>query len=501
MNDESGGRDRWQAAAAAACALSAAGFVEWDGSSRTVRFDARAAQIFDRPELAGHAVPLRGLRQLGLESLSLDRVEIRLILSGGGPERTMLTALRRTAAGQKCHLLISLCRLSTKPARVIAAVADRTNETRNHAELAATLRTVPSAMIVVDDGGAIQAFSATAEQMFGLTSEQALGAPVDILAPEHAPEDAAREGLVGLLRSGMPHMLGLSRHVYAMRSDGSAFPAEVWMGEATVDGERLTTAFVRDQTARFETEAKLQTLQHDLVHASRVSAMGELSLALAHELNQPLAAMVNHLSVAEFHLESLAGKAAESVRKSVDNASQQALRTGEIVKRLRAFVQRGEGDPAPEPIDRIVGEAISLLSTLARQRGIQLQVRLPGGHARVFADRIQIQQVLVNLMRNAIEALNRSGQTECLLSVLVERRGGDLLFSVEDNGPGVPDTLEPLLFSRFSTAKSDEGLGVGLSISRRIVEAHGSELKYRRGALGGAQFSFALPEHREQEHV
>jgi two-component system sensor kinase FixL len=489
------------AAATAASMLCDAGMVEVHQCTRTIRLDARAAAILDRPDLAGVVHPRSMLGALGLHGASLSAADRRSLVARGGADRMTFTVLRRTTAGQTRHLLVSLCRVAGSSGRWIAAVADRTTETRHHAEVTATLKTVPSAMIVVDDSGAIRAFSATAERMFGLSSEQALGAPVEILAPRHSRGDAAaREGLVGLLRSDAPRTLGQSSHVHALRSDGTGFPAEVWTGDVTVEGERLTTAFVRDQTARFETEATLQKLQHDLVHASRVSAMGELSLALAHELNQPLAALVNHLSVAEHHLAAIDGPIAAAAIGSVGRASRQALRTGEIVKRLRTFVQRGEGEPMAEPVDRIVGEAIALLSTLAQQRGIQLQVRLPGGHARVFADRVQIQQVIVNLMRNAIEALHRSDLVERLLYVSVQRSAGDLLFSVEDNGPGIPGEVEPMLFSRFSTTTTGDGMGVGLSISRRIIEAHGAELRYRRGSLGGAQFTFALREHRELQH-
>lgn len=192
------------------------------------------------------------------------------------------------------------------------------------------------------------------------------------------------------------------------------------------------------------------------------------------------------------HAEGLGG-GADELRASLERAQDQALRTGEIVKRLRAFVQRGEAEPGAEQVDRIVGEGVALLSTLAQQRGIELHVALPGASARVFADRVQIQQVLVNLMRNGIEALHRSDQQTRLLHVCVRRVRDSFEFVVEDNGPGIRADSEPMLFSRFTTSTGDGGMGVGLSISRRIIEAHGSELKYRRSDLGGARFSFSLP--------
>lgn len=484
-------RDPSDGVAAAVGSLFDYGLVTWDIAAATLLLDKRAAAMLDRPELAGEALSLGCWRSLKLQSRKPLLGAARALLSGSPSSGRVPFTLERPG-GERRHLAAALHRQRPDSDTVIIALADETERRWAELEIAATLKTVPSAMIVMDQRGIIRAFSATAERMFGYRAADVTGQPIETLMPD--PHRTNHAGyLLRYFETGEAKIIGRSRHVHGLRADGSVFPAELWVGEAALDGERLFTGFLTDQTGRLQTESKLQELQDDLIHATRLSAMGELSLALAHELNQPLATLVNHLNIAAHFAEEVSQQSGERLRRSIANASDQALRTGQIVKRLRAFVERGEAEPGPEPAGRIAGEAVSLLANSAQRRGIQMQISLPGSEAKVFADRVQVQQVLINLLRNAIEALERSRPPEPRLSLGVKIASGDIEFIVEDNGPGIAPVMEPELFSRFSTTTGGTGgMGVGLSISRRIVEAHGSELRYRRSDMGGARFSFKL---------
>jgi two-component system, LuxR family, sensor kinase FixL len=476
--------------AAAAAVLFDFGLVTWNVADTTLLFDQRAAAMLDRERLAGKVLPLSEWRRLGLQGRRPLMAAIRTLLGGTTTSSRVRLTLQR-ADGERRHLTAAFHRKRPESDTIVIALADETERRWAELEIAATLTTVPSAMIVIDQRGIIRAFSATAERMFGYRAADITGQLIDMLMPE--PDQSNHAGYLSrYFETGDAKIIGRSRHVHGMRADGSVFPAELWVGEASFDGERLFTGFLTDQTGRLRTESKLQELQDDLIHATRLSAMGELSLALAHELNQPLAALVNHLNIASHFAEDVPHQSGERLRRSVANAANQALRAGQIVKRLRAFVERGEAEPGLEPAGRIAGEAVSLLANAAQRKAIQMQVALPGSGARVFADKVQVQQVLINLLRNAIEALERSRNKDRRLSVEVRVVPPDIEFSVEDNGPGISPEMEPELFSRFSTTERTGGMGVGLSISRRIVEAHGSELRYRRGDMGGARFSFRL---------
>jgi two-component system sensor kinase FixL len=347
-------------------------------------------------------------------------------------------------------------------------------------------------MIVINETGIVRAFSVAAETMFGRTAAEMIGEPIETLMPE--PYRSQHAGyLTRYLTSGEARIIGKSRVMNAMRADGSEFPIELWVGDASTESDRLFTGFIRDHSVRFETEAKLQLLQSDLVHVARMSAVGELSLSLAHELNQPLGAIVNYLGIAEFLAESGAPAYHQQLRAAIEDAANEAMRAGTIVKRLRTFVEKGEADTRVEPVAPIIQEAALLLSSAIRRKGIDLTVAIADDLMTVLADRVQVQQVLFNLLRNAIEALDAPGAVPPRLCIAVRALANEMVeISVEDSGPGINEERRDAIFVPFSSGKSG-GMGVGLSISRRIVEAHGGELTYEPAPTGGARFCLTLP--------
>jgi PAS domain S-box-containing protein len=278
---------------------------------------------------------------------------------------------------------------------------------RREAYLQAILATVPDAMVVIDNRGTIQSFSATAERLFGLAAQEVRGLNVSILMP--SPYREQHDGYLGrYLATGERRIIGTGRVVVGRRKDGSTFPMELSVGEILLEGERQFIGFVRDLTQRQERERLLHEVQSELLHVSRLSTMGEMASALAHELNQPLSAMTNYLQGSRRLLDDSPNERAEPVRDALDKAAEQAVRAGQVIQRLREFVTRGETERRIESIRKLVEEASALALLAAKEQPIQVALRFDPLNDLVLVDRVQIQQVLLNLLRNAIEAMQSS---------------------------------------------------------------------------------------------
>jgi two-component system sensor kinase FixL len=263
-----------------------------------------------------------------------------------------------------------------------------------------------------------------------------------------------------------------------------------------IDGQRYFTGFVRDLTERQQTEHRMQELQTELVHVSRLTALGEMASALAHEINQPLSAIANYLKGSVLLLDR-AAVPLDKVRDAVERASEEALRAGEIIRRLRNFVSRGETERAPESLSKLIEEASALALVGAKQHGVHVAMTFDQSADRVVVDKVQIQQVVLNLIRNAVDSMAGSDRRELKVSTRRDREGRALV-AVSDTGPGIGAEALERLFQPFFTTKQ-EGLGVGLSISRTIIEAHAGHLRARNLDGGGAQFEFTLPLADERE--
>ena len=356
--------------------------------------------------------------------------------------------------------------------------------------LKSILDTVPDAMIVIDEAGIMQSFSAAAERLSGHTAEEAIGRNVSMLMPSPYREQHDRY-LRRYLETGERRIIGIGRVVVGERKDGSTFPMELAVGEMSSGGKRFFTGFIRDLSERQQTESRLQELQSELVQISRLTAMGEMASALAHELNQPLSAIANYLKGCRRLLDKRSDDESRMVSEALDKAADQAMRAGDIIRRLRDFVARGETERRVERVSKLIDEASAIALVGAKERGIRVRYVLHPAAELVLADRVQIQQVLINLMRNAIEAMDGAERRELVISVT--RAGGDMVaMSVSDTGPGFGSEARARLFQPFFTTKR-QGMGVGLSISRTIVEAHGGEIHAENNPGGGADFRFTLP--------
>jgi len=356
--------------------------------------------------------------------------------------------------------------------------------------LRSILDTVPDAMIVINGCGIMQFFSTAAERLFGYSEQEAIGKNVSELMP--MPDRARHDGYLARYRStGERHIIGIGRIVTGMRKDGTTFPMHLSIGEMQSEGVPYFTGFVRDLTEHQQTQARLQELQSELVHISRLSAMGEMASALAHELNQPLSAISNYMKGSRRLLADSADPNAPKIESAMDRAAEQAHRAGQIIRRLRDFVSRGESEKRVESLSKLIEEAGALGLAGARDQNIQLRFNLNPDFDLVLVDRVQIQQVLVNLFRNALEAMALSPRRELIVSN-AEVADDMIEVSVSDTGSGFQDDVRANLFQTFFTTK-ETGMGVGLSISRSIIEAHGGRMWADNNAAGGAIFRFTLP--------
>lgn len=363
------------------------------------------------------------------------------------------------------------------------------------AHLQSILDTVPDAMVVIDERGIMRSFSAAAERQFGWTAEEVIGRNVSILMPD--PYRTQHDDyLARYLSTGERRIIGIGRVVVGERKDGSTFPMELAVGEMASGQQRFFTGFVRDLTERDAAERRLQDVQGELVHVSRLTALGEMASAMAHELNQPLTAAANFMKGC---LILLKRKPLDEARLAdmISQGADQALRAGQIIRRLRDFVSKGEAERRIEPLPQLLEEAGALAMIGARERSVRLRYEIDPQVNLVLADKVQIQQVALNLIRNGIEAMENSDRKD--ITVGARPVEGDMVeVYVSDTGHGISDEAVQQLFQPFMTTKA-KGMGIGLSISRTIVEAHGGRIWADANPQGGTVFRFTLPGVRDEE--
>jgi len=363
------------------------------------------------------------------------------------------------------------------------------------AHLQSILDTVPEAMIVIDVRGTIRSFSSAAERLFGCRAAEAIGQNVRTLMPSPYRENHDSY-LARYMSTGERRIIGIGRVVVGQRKDGSTFPMELAVGEMKSDNQRFFTGFIRDLTERQQTEARLQELQSELVHISRLTAMGEMASTLAHELNQPLSAITNYLKGSRRLLEGVTDEKFVTMGDALDKAADQAMRAGQIIRRLRDFVARGESERRVESITKLVEEASALALVGVKDLGIRVQFQFDPEIDLVIADRVQVQQVMLNLIRNAMEAMESSPSRDLVITTAEDT--GQARISVADSGSGIAPEIAEQLFQPFVTTKR-QGMGVGLSISRTIVEAHSGRIWVEANSAGGTTFHFTLPVVNEED--
>jgi two-component system sensor kinase FixL len=358
------------------------------------------------------------------------------------------------------------------------------------ARLRSILETVPDAMIVIDERGCVETLSTTAERLFGYAASEVIGRNITMLMPTPHREQHDNY-LKRYLKTGERRIIGIGRVVVGRRKDGTTFPMHLTVGELRLADSHYFTGFIRDLTDQQLTETRLKELQSEVTHMSRFTALGEMASTLAHEINQPLTAISNYLKGCQRLLERIQGESAVVLRDAVGKAADQALRAGHIIRRLREFVARGESERRVENLSKLIEDASTLALIGAKEHGVDVSFHLNSEADFVLADRIQIQQVLVNLIRNAIEIMSETPNRRELEIATAAKPDDMVEVSVSDTGSGLAPEVAAHLFQPFVTTKL-KGMGLGLSICRTIVEAHGGRIWVEARLTGGTIFRFTL---------
>lgn len=355
--------------------------------------------------------------------------------------------------------------------------------------LGSILATVPDALIVIDMAGHIISFSAAAQRMFQYAESDVLGENISMLMP--SPDRERHDGYIDrYLKTGEKRIIGIGRLTSARRRDGSTFPIELSVGEVHDGRRRLFTGFIRDLTERQQAERRVADLQAELAHASRVTAMGTLASTLAHELNQPLTAIANYLEAGRDLLDMDGPVDREMLREAMAESAAQALRAGEIIRSLREFIKRGETMRQPEPLRGLLAEGAALAFIGMDSRGIDMDISVDKAVDKVLVNRVQLQQVVINLTKNAVEAMADSPVRILRLSAAPADEGR-VEVVIADSGPGLDPDMSRTLFMPFATTKAS-GMGLGLSISQTIIEGHGGRIWATPSPWGGTAFHFTL---------
>jgi two-component system sensor kinase FixL len=346
-------------------------------------------------------------------------------------------------------------------------------------------------IVVIDTEGIIERFNLAAEDMFGYSRDEMIGQDVGVLMP--SPDQEEHENYIQrYLSTGVARIIGKGREVQARRKDGSNIPVHLAIGEVGWGGSIRFVAMMRDLTDHKRAEDRTLRLHTDMINASRLATMGEMAAAMAHEINQPLAAIANYASAGKRMLKGGEGDI-EIVISALDGISTQAHRAGEIIRRLRSFVRPEMVQRETANLSTIVHGILPLAELDARANNIALEIDVREDLPDIEADQVQIQQVILNLLRNGIDAMVDVNPEDRQLTLTASADADDnIRIDVIDRGNGISEEVGAKLFNPFYTTKQS-GMGMGLAICQTIVKSHGGTLSCANNLDSGATFSVTLP--------
>ncbi len=355
------------------------------------------------------------------------------------------------------------------------------------ARLHAVVQTAIEGIVTIDTEGIIESINPAAERLFGYDAQEAIGRNVKILMPSPYREEHDRY-IKNYLRTGEAKVIGSGRELMGLRRDGSTFPMELGLSEVLLPDRRLFTGVIRDTSERRLSEKRERERLAEHAHAARLAALGEMASGIAHELNQPLTAIVSFADACQNLFKK--DKIPEDViGDALSQISEQGIRAGNIIRRLRQFVKTGALDREIVHLNAVIKDVLAMVSHEIHMNEVDVKLHLGKHLPGVWADQLQVEQVVLNLVWNAIEATEASDLRQ--LDIETCKHDDTLLVKISDTGCGFTDDMTNL-FTAFYTTK-ENGTGLGLSISHRIIEAHDGVLSATSNAAGGATFSFTLP--------
>ncbi|MEQ9450639.1 MAG: PAS domain S-box protein [Pseudomonadales bacterium] len=354
---------------------------------------------------------------------------------------------------------------------------------------AAVLDAVVDAIVTINARGIILSLNTATQQLFGYAAHELVGQPVEMLMPE--PYKSEHQGYVArYLEHGHPGIIGVGRELTAQRRDGSIFP--IYLAVSEIPGAEYFVGIIRDLSAQKAAEQALAEQKERVAQVGRLASMGEMTASIAHEINQPLTAIAMYAQAC-LRLLAKPDHDAEKLMSALEKLNAQSIRAGDVIERIQRFVQNSSGDLARSDLVPMLRDLRNLAAGDARLHGIDLKLELSADLPQVYCDPIKIQQVALNLVRNAVDAMF---EIECRhgnrITVQAAHEQGGVMVSVIDSGPGVAKDYEDKMFTPFHTTKRD-GMGMGLAICRSIVEENGGHLNYRNNSDHGATFFFWLP--------
>lgn len=448
------------------------------------------------------------------EDLSADLTHLERLLAGETDRYSMdKRYIRKDGSVTWVNLAVTLVRdAAGEPEFFISVIQDINDRkavaaslVQSEAQYRAIFDSAVEAIAVIDAVGAIQSINPAVQRIFGYSPEELVGANVRTLMPQMIARE--HDGYLDRYRTtGKRAIIGIGREVEGMHKDGHKIWLELSVAEWQLEGRAFFTGIMRDITPRRaaesalrQSEERLRTLQNEYAHLARVNEMGEMAAAIAHEINQPLAAIVNYLNAGLYAAaEGFSEQTFTEAREVMSEAAGQALRAGEIVRRLREFVGKTTGERRVETIDTLVDAASGLALIDAAANGIKVDRIYGAEGAEVKVDAVQIQQVVVNIVRNAVDVLVTSQPGEArriVIATSMDEPARMVEVRIADSGAGIPKNMQTRIFEPFFTSKP-KGMGMGLSVCRRLMEAHGGSIVLEDTDKGGASFLLRLPQRR-----
>jgi len=357
-------------------------------------------------------------------------------------------------------------------------------------QLQSFLDAAPDAIITIDEYGVIVSANPATQTLFGYQEAELLGCNVSMLMP--SPDRERHDGyLANYRRTGEARIIGVGRDVTARCKDSSTFPARLSVSEFTSGGKRFFTGILHDITERIEAQEQQREMFAEHAHASRVVALGEMASSIAHEINQPLTAIVSYADASRKLIE-MGRYDTDTLDHALREISGQGQRAGEIIRRLREFVKKKSPTRSSCDINELIRTAAAFTAHDVDRYGITLELDLQPDLPEVQLDRLQIEQVILNLIRNSIDAIKESGRLDGQITATSQSNNGAVMIWVSDNGPGIKPSEYDSVFDAFYTTK-DAGTGLGLSISHSILEAHDGQLTFHPNQGSGVTFVLTLP--------